>query len=63
MKTIINTVITISVIGIIKIDVIDIHVIQIWVHAVSALDTGRLKLCSTYQIKPFWLLVILLLIW
>ena len=42
MKTMINIIITISIIGIIKIDVIDIHVTQIWVHAVSALDTGRL---------------------
>ena len=63
MKTFINIIITISIIGIINIDVIDIHVTQILVHAVSALDTGRLKLCSTYQIKPFWLLLILLLIW
>ena len=53
MKTFMNIIITISIIGIINIDVIDIHVTQILVHAVSALDTGRLKLCSTYQIKPF----------
>ena len=57
MKTIINIIITISIIGIIKIDVIDIHVTQIWLHAVSALDTGRLHCVQRTRSNHFLLLI------